>query len=121
MTEADWLTCADPMPMLEYLKGKASDRKFLLFACGCCRRIWPLITDVRSRKAVEMMERHVEEPVGEPEYTTVFYDAQDATGDEDELSEDDPAYNAAEAAYCTIQGSPNVEPVFHAMATAEYA
>jgi hypothetical protein len=35
MTEAEWLACTDPTPMLEFLRGKASDRKLLLFVSLC--------------------------------------------------------------------------------------
>jgi hypothetical protein len=37
VTEGEWLACTDPMPMLEQLRGKATDRKLRLFACAC---IW---------------------------------------------------------------------------------
>ena len=35
MTEAEWLACADPMPMLEFSRDKASDRKLQLFTVAC--------------------------------------------------------------------------------------
>jgi hypothetical protein len=37
MTEAEWLTATDPTPMLEFLKGKASDRKLRLAVYGAAR------------------------------------------------------------------------------------
>jgi hypothetical protein len=81
MTEAEWLTCTDPQPMLQFLKrgivglvddlptpaareairkfllGRVVHRKRALFACACCRRIWPLLEDDRTRRAIEVTER----------------------------------------------------------------
>jgi hypothetical protein len=56
MTESEWLTCADPEPMLAFLRGRAGARKLRLFAVACSRRAWHLL-DGPGRAAVEVAER----------------------------------------------------------------
>src|SRR5262249_51841547 len=67
MTEAEWLACASPVPMLEFIRGKTSERKLRLFACGCCRRIWHLLAKEGSREAVAAAERFADGLCGEGE------------------------------------------------------
>jgi hypothetical protein len=61
--EAEWLACTDPTPMLEYLRGKASDRRLRLFACACVRRAWRMLTDT-GRQAVEAAEAYADGTIG---------------------------------------------------------
>jgi hypothetical protein len=56
VTEVDWLSCTDPERLLEFLRGKASERKLRLFACACCRRVWPMLRP-NQQHAVEMAEK----------------------------------------------------------------
>src|SRR5262249_52783946 len=70
--EADWLTSDDPGLLAQCLDRlwqgnspplvhpRVSNRKLRLLACACCRVIWQLLTDQRSRDAVEVAERFAE-------------------------------------------------------------
>jgi hypothetical protein len=86
MTEQEWLACTDPGPILEFIRGNASDlfnrlfdksqsiettqkllegaskRKLRLFASACVRRVWKALED-RSRKVVEVSEQYADRRV----------------------------------------------------------
>jgi hypothetical protein len=55
MTEQEWLECADPMRMLEFVQGEASDRQLRLFDIACKRNIRNWLPD--ERKALDVAER----------------------------------------------------------------
>ncbi|HEX4613640.1 MAG TPA: hypothetical protein VH092_35990 [Urbifossiella sp.] len=78
MTEAEWLAATDPTPMLEFLRGKVSDRKLRLFGNACCRRIWAHLGDPRSRSIVVASERFVEDEVGADVLNRAFAEAAEA-------------------------------------------
>ncbi len=59
MTEAEWLKCTDPRPMLEFLHGKASDRKLRLFALACFRPYRFMLVP-ETLEALEVAERLAE-------------------------------------------------------------
>jgi hypothetical protein len=60
MKAAEWDTCTDLETMLKSVRRRANDRKLLLFACGCLRRIWHLLPDRRHRRLIEVAERHAD-------------------------------------------------------------
>jgi hypothetical protein len=57
LTEAEWLSSNDPDAMLRYIAPRLTRRQVVLFACACCRRLWPLVGDERWRRVVELRER----------------------------------------------------------------
>jgi hypothetical protein len=59
MTETDWLSSTDPVPLLRHLGGKVSQRKLRLFAVACCRQLWPVL-EGGERQAVEAAERYAD-------------------------------------------------------------
>src|SRR5262245_24250695 len=78
MTDSDWLTSADPQQMLASLRdrGRLTERKARLFAVACCRRIWHLLTDERSRRAVEAAARYAGGNTTEGDLDSPFDEAQ---------------------------------------------
>jgi hypothetical protein len=64
MTIFQWAACSDPTPMLEFLRGRASDRKLWLFAVACCRRIGHLVKERRCWEALEAAEQCADGVIG---------------------------------------------------------
>lgn len=81
MTEAEWLNCTNPTPMVEFLRGKTSERKLRLFAVACCRRISHLLNDERSREAVKVGEQYADGLVTDESLDDVRENASDASGE----------------------------------------
>ena len=81
MTEAEWLKCTNPTPMVEFLWGKASERKLRLFAVACCHRISHLLHDKRSREAVEVGEQHADGLVTDESLEDARENSSDASGE----------------------------------------
>jgi hypothetical protein len=77
-TEADWRTCEHPDPLLHFLRDKGTDRQWRLFAVACCRRIDRLITDKRSRLAIEVAARYAEGTATEQDLAEARAAAQQA-------------------------------------------
>jgi hypothetical protein len=60
--ELTWLSSTTPQDMLDFVKGKASDRKLRLFACACRRQV-PTLPWIGHSQGWQHMENHPEEPV----------------------------------------------------------
>jgi hypothetical protein len=64
VTEAEWLACQDPEALVPPAAG---NRPLRLFVCACGRQLWHLLTDARSRRAVQIGERFADGLASEDE------------------------------------------------------
>jgi hypothetical protein len=60
MTEAEWLSATDSTVMLEFLRGRASDRKLRLFAVSCVRCVLPPAPDEDMLAVLGVVEQVAE-------------------------------------------------------------
>jgi hypothetical protein len=81
MDEAEWLVCTDPIPMLMFVRGKASERKVRLFACACCRRVWHSLVNERSREAVRVAESFADGSSSSDDLKAAYRPAYDASNE----------------------------------------
>lgn len=67
MNEAEWDSAQEPLSLLDFLNlaHPASPRKWRLFACGCCRRVWSLLLDPKMRECVEIAEDYADDLASE--------------------------------------------------------
>src|SRR4051812_2417670 len=80
MTASEWATCTDPTAMVQFLgtSRKLSQRKWRLFAVACCRRVWHVLPDPRSRSAVEVAERYADGFASVEELSSALAEAERA-------------------------------------------
>ena len=102
MTEAEWLACEDPERLLGLVAEIASERKRRLFSVACCRRIWHLMTDGRSRVAVEVAEQSADGFAGKRQRNAAMKSALDARSDVDVPPINIAAFNSAFAAVIAL-------------------
>jgi len=60
MTEAEWLTCDEPGPMLGTILSQASARKLRFFGCACCRGVFQYMEHEGSRALTHLIERYAD-------------------------------------------------------------
>ena len=103
MPYAEWRDCADPYWMLHHLERSCySVRRLRLAACACCRVVWGLITDRRSRRAVKVAEWLADGRASQTELAEALDGAREAA----EEAETRPASEAAQAALRALVGPP---------------
>jgi hypothetical protein len=117
MTEDEWIACDHPEPMLEFLRGKASDRKLRVLVVACARRIWNLMP-APSRTAIEVLELYADGAVTTAEYDTAMDRAVAEAFAADRDPPDTLTYAAASAGVSSPPTLPSVSSALDTAATA---
>jgi hypothetical protein len=71
MTEVEWQSSSELMPMIKEVVDHLENRKLRLFAVACCRRAWEHL-DERNRNAVEVAERLADGKATQKERQTAY-------------------------------------------------
>ena len=108
MTEAEWLASKDFLALIRHIDSVTTTRKWLdSFCAACCRRVWHLLKDDRSRTAIEVMESRPLESMSDQEFEALR-DSAAAANREAVLDLSDSLawaqYSAAQAVHNAVQG-----------------
>jgi hypothetical protein len=117
MTETEWLVGTEVSGMLSFLGKKASFRKRRLFACACVRRIWHLLDDPRSRRAVEVAEALADGKVNKETAKCVQREAGAAS----RATPKGRWYPADAAAICILQSTEDISTAARTATAASHA
>lgn len=80
--------------------GVLNDLETRLFACWCVRQVWHMLTDERSRNAIETAERFARGEASAGELAAASDAAWSAASDIDSDADSDAAWSAAFTAAC---------------------
>ncbi len=101
MTESEWLTSNDPELLFSVVRETIAEDTLRLYVSRCCKRIWHLLVDQRSRNAVDVAERFALSEASSAELDAARQEAQKAYIERSQEGDD---HAAAAAFYCV---SPN--------------
>ncbi len=99
MTEIEWYECTDPHVLIAHVQSQVSEGQLRRICCSFVRRVWDLLSDARSRTAVEVSEAFAQNCVSLEELTEcrkAAYQAHLEIGSEDWRT---PPARAASAAF----------------------
>ena len=103
MTRSEWPIVTNPHVLLVHLGEQAGERKLRLLACAGARRIWPLLPDKRTRKAIEVAERYADGRVSAQKMTLAYEAAGNAVQEAAKQLDGQIAMVGYRAAHCATQ------------------
>jgi hypothetical protein len=130
MTESEWQNRTDPTPMLEFLRGKVSDRKQRLFVIAYVRRVWSdfKISETQEAwNAIEVAERYADKLASDkqlqaahhavlasPEWDDLAIHVLNAYAGAATAAKVDKAFADAMASDYAARIAPHTSPIVHA-------
>jgi sulfur relay (sulfurtransferase) complex TusBCD TusD component (DsrE family) len=77
MTESDWLTCRDPLRMVEFLGNRATERQLRWFALACAERCDRVPSENHCRHALAVARQVLEDDADPALLETAYQHAQE--------------------------------------------